>query len=83
MSEDSGRETVEHLQAAAVEMIRATRAFLDLLEDLVEDAAPLAALLGDVTADLVAKGRSAAGGAGGTAPQSGEPPAPPEIGWLQ
>jgi hypothetical protein len=50
MNEDAARETVEHLQNAAVEMIRATRAFLDLLEDMVGDAAPLLGLLGEMAA---------------------------------
>jgi hypothetical protein len=56
MNDDAARETVEHLQNAAVEMIRATRAFLDLLEDIVEEAGPLLPLV----ADLATKGRSAA-----------------------
>ena len=36
-------ETVGHLQAAATEMIAAARAFLDLLEDVVEDDETVAA----------------------------------------
>jgi len=56
VNEDAARETVEHLQNAAVEMIRATRAFLDLLEELVEDAGPLVGL----AAQMAAKGRAAA-----------------------
>ena len=36
-------ETVGHLQAAATEMIAAARAFLDLLEDVVEDEETVAA----------------------------------------
>lgn len=37
---------VEHLQAAAKEMIRATRSLLDAAEGLVEDPAALQGLLG-------------------------------------
>ena len=67
MNEDAARETVEHLQAAAVEMIRATRAFLDLLEDLVEEAAPVVGLLGD----LAARGRAGAARSGEQHPPDG------------
>jgi hypothetical protein len=49
-------EAVEHLQAAAVEVIKATRAFLDLAEHLIGDPTPLLDLVGG----LAAKGRSAA-----------------------
>jgi hypothetical protein len=58
-------EAVEHLQRAAVEMIKATRAFLDLAEDVLGDPAPLLDLLGG----LAARGRAAAGSAsaGGSA----------------
>ena len=43
MNEDRAREAVEHLQQAALEMIEAGRAFLDLAEELVKDPAPLLA----------------------------------------
>ena len=43
--EDLG-DGVEHLQAAAKEMIRATRSLLDAAEGLVEDPAALQGLLG-------------------------------------
>jgi hypothetical protein len=52
-------EAVEHLQRAAVEVIKATRAFLELAEDVLGDPAPLLDLLGG----LAAKGRAAAGSA--------------------
>jgi hypothetical protein len=55
------KEAVEHLQNAALEMIRATRAFLDLAEELVADPAPLLALA-HVVGDLATKGRAAAQG---------------------
>ncbi|HEV7888111.1 MAG TPA: hypothetical protein VGO92_11175 [Acidimicrobiales bacterium] len=53
---DPGHEAVEHLQKAALEMIKATRAFLDLAEELVADPAPLMAIT-HLVADLAAKGR--------------------------
>jgi hypothetical protein len=37
MSEDRAAEGLEHLQAAALEMIAAARAFLDVAEELVSD----------------------------------------------
>jgi hypothetical protein len=57
---DAAGEAFEHLQKAALEMIAATRAFLDLAEDVVADPAGLAAV-GHLLADLAAKGRAAAG----------------------
>ena len=38
MSEGRAREGVEHLQAAAIEVIAAVRAFLDVAEDIVRTA---------------------------------------------
>jgi hypothetical protein len=43
---DGLSEGVEHLQAAAKEMIRATRSLLDAAEGLVEDPSALQGLLG-------------------------------------
>lgn len=43
MNEDRARQGVEHLQAAAFEIINAMRAFLDVAEDLVRDPASAAA----------------------------------------
>lgn len=46
MNDDRARQGVEHLQAAAVEIIGALRAFLDIAEEVVRDptmAATLAA----------------------------------------
>lgn len=56
---DPAREAVEHLQNAALEMIRATRAFLDLAEELVADPGPLVALAHTV-GEMAIKGRAAA-----------------------
>lgn len=67
MHEEPAKEAVEHLQNAALEMIKATRAFLDLAEELVADPAPLLALAHAV-GDLAAKGR------GRTAPSGEDDP---------
>ncbi|MDQ1443718.1 MAG: hypothetical protein QOI20_182 [Acidimicrobiaceae bacterium] len=75
MHDDPAKEAVEHLQQAALEIIKATRAFLDLAEELVSDPSPLLAV-GQLVGDLAAKGRAAAtGGVGGQTPPSaqGEP----------
>ena len=67
MNEDRAREGVEHLQTAAIEVIAAVRAFLDVAEAVVRDpgaAATAASTLLDVA-------RSTAGAAAGA-------PAPPE-----
>lgn len=63
MTDDAApaKEAVEHLQNAALEMIRATRAFLDLAEELVADPGPLLAIA-HVVGDLATKGRAAAQG---------------------
>ena len=37
MNDERAHEMVEHLQAAAVELIEAVRAFLDVAEDMVKD----------------------------------------------
>jgi hypothetical protein len=57
MSDDAAKEAVEHLQNAALEMIRATRAFLDLAEDVVADPSSLTSL-SHLIGDLAAKGRA-------------------------
>ena len=43
-AEERAREGLAHLQNAALELIEATRAFLDVAEELVQDPAALAAL---------------------------------------
>jgi len=37
MNDERAHEMVEHLQAAALELIEAARAFLDVAEDMVKD----------------------------------------------
>jgi hypothetical protein len=44
VNEERARQGVEHLQAAAFEVISALRAFLDVAEDLVKDPASAAVL---------------------------------------
>lgn len=64
MNEQRAREGVEHLQAAALEVIAAVRAFLDVAEDVVRDPAQVTGLV----QDLADAGRAAAR----PAPQGGE-----------
>ena len=45
MNEQRAREGVEHLQAAALEVIAAVRAFLDIAEDVVRDPAAATAMV--------------------------------------
>lgn len=62
MNEDRAHEGIEHLQAAAKELIAAARAFLDVAEDLVDDPTPLLAVvsvLGEVAAPFVARAKAA------------------------
>jgi len=42
--EEKAHEVVEHLQAAALELIEAARAMLDVAEDMVKDPAEVRAL---------------------------------------
>jgi hypothetical protein len=60
-TQDKAREGLEHLQAAARELIQAARAMLDVAEDLVNDPETVASVAGTVGAlgDLV---RHRAGG---------------------
>ena len=48
MNEERAREGVEHLQAAAVEVIAALRAFLDIAEEVVRDPGAAASLAASV-----------------------------------
>ena len=59
---DRAREGLEHLQAAARELIQAARAMLDVAEDLVNDPEAVASVAGTVGAlgDLVRQKRPAA-----------------------
>ncbi len=46
--QDRAKEAIEHLQSAALEMIAALRAVLDVAEDLVKDPTPAAAFVAGV-----------------------------------
>jgi hypothetical protein len=46
--EDLAREGLEHLQAAAREVIRATRSLLDAAEELVDDPAAVQSVVGTI-----------------------------------
>ena len=63
MNEERARQGMEHLQAAAIEVIAAVRAFLDVAEDVVRDPAGAASL----ASSFVDAARSAAP----TGPSSG------------
>jgi hypothetical protein len=53
VNDERARQGVEHLQAAAIEVIAALRAFLDVAEEVVRDPAGAAAL----ASSLVETGR--------------------------
>lgn len=46
MNDERAAEGIDHLQAAALEMISAARAFLDVMEEVVTDKAKVAAMVG-------------------------------------
>ena len=48
MNDERARQGVEHLQAAAIEVIAALKAFLDVAEDVVRDPASAAALAASI-----------------------------------
>lgn len=60
MSEDRTSRGVEHLQAAALEMIGAARAFLDAVEDVVSDPEKVAEVVAVVESVAEAAVRAAA-----------------------
>ncbi len=47
-TEERAKEALDHLQQAALEMIAAARAVLDVAEELVKDPTPLAAFAAGV-----------------------------------
>lgn len=58
---DRARDGIQHLQAAARELIHAARALLDVAEDVVDDPAAIATLVGALGAlGDVARGRATA-----------------------
>lgn len=63
MNDERAREGFEHLQTAALELIAAARAFLDVAEDMVKEPGELLALA-ETVAHLVGPSRPRAGGDG-------------------
>ncbi|MCU0269766.1 MAG: hypothetical protein MUF83_14135 [Acidimicrobiales bacterium] len=59
MNDDRAAEGVDHLQAAALEMIAAARAFLDVVEEVVSDRDRVADIVG-VVGDAAEAARRAA-----------------------
>jgi hypothetical protein len=64
VNEERARQGVEHLQAAAIEVISAMRAFLDIAEDVVRDPGAAAAF----ASSIVESARPAAPADGAEAP---------------
>lgn len=63
--DDHAREGMEHLQAAAREMIKATRSLLDAAEELVDDPAAVESLVGTIASVAqAAAGRLRSNGVG-------------------
>jgi hypothetical protein len=81
VTDERAAAAIDHLQKAALEVIEAARAALDLLEDVVQDPAGLAAVLTQVgqVADSVVSSMARAAAASSTPPDepaTGEPPGP-------
>ena len=65
MNDARAADAVDHLQAAALELIEAARAFLDVIEDFVGDRDRLAEV-----ADIVSAATGAAARVAGPGPRS-------------
>lgn len=74
MNDDRAVEGLDHLQAAALEMISAARAFLDVMEEVVADRDSVASVVSAVGSVAQGAARAARTGA------SGGPAAPPGSG---
>ena len=69
-TEDRAAAGMRHLQTAALEAIAATRAFLDIAEDMVKDPGHIkvaADMAADLLGPVIAKGRAAAAAAAASA----------------
>jgi hypothetical protein len=64
VNEERAHEVVEHLQAAALELIEAARAMLDVAEEMVKDPAEIMALASAAAHLAGAAGVPGAAGAG-------------------
>jgi hypothetical protein len=77
VNDDRSNRGLDHLQAAALEMIHAARAFLDVAEDVVSDqhkVAEIVEVLGSVAdaAARAAKGEPLRGGRSGAGSTAGD-----------
>lgn len=71
--DDHAREGMEHLQAAAREVIKATRSLLDAAEEMVDDPAAVQSLVGTIASVAqAAAGRLRANGAGRSSSSSSD-----------
>lgn len=71
--EHHAREGMEHLQAAAREMIKATRSLLDAAEELVEDPAAVQSIVGTIASVAqAAAGRLRANSSGDAGADDGD-----------
>lgn len=70
--EGHGREGIEHLQAAAREMIRATRSLLDAAEELVDDPRAVQGLAGTIATVAQAAASRLRTDAGAGVPSGGD-----------
>lgn len=70
MNDDKAVEAVEHLQAAALELIAAARVVLDVAEDLVREPAAAATIV----SAAASVGRAVLGGTSATPPAPESPP---------
>ena len=75
MNDERARQGIEHLQAAAVEMIAAFRAFLDVAEEVVRDPSAVTAF----ATSLVETARAAAPHSPTPSDPGAEPPAEPRV----
>jgi hypothetical protein len=74
-TEERAKEALDHLQRAALEMIAAARAVLDVAEELVQDPTPLAAFAAGMSQAVV----QAAAQAGAHGPAGASEPAGPRV----
>jgi hypothetical protein len=70
--EDLARAGVEHLQAAAREVIQATRSLLDAAEELVDDPSAVQHLVGTIASVAQAAAGRLRSDAGGRGPDDGD-----------
>jgi hypothetical protein len=59
MNDEKAAEGIDHLQAAALEMIEAARAFLDVVEEVVSDREKVAGVASTISSVATAAARAA------------------------